>query len=268
MPVSALVAAGGLFGIGDGSVRVAVTRLVAAGRIERDERGCYRLGAAAEPVDRQVRAWRRLEERTRRWDGSWLAVHTAALPRARGSALARRRRALRLLGFETLLPGLALRPDNLRGGADAVRGALADLGLGAPALVARLRDLDPASDARARGLWDAPALEAGYQRSLREVEASGERLPRLPEAEAMVESFLLGGRVIRQLVLDPLLPEPVVAAGPRRALVEAMRRYDRIGRRCWSGFMERVGAPQGPAPADTRMADGAARWALRGEERR
>ena len=51
----------------------------------------------------------------------------------------------------------------------------------------------------------------------------------------MVESFLLGGRVIRQLVLDPLLPEPILPVGERDALAGAMRRYDRLGRACWAG---------------------------------
>ena len=46
MPIAALVAAGEVFGLGEGSIRVAVTRLLAAGQIERDERGRYRLGPA------------------------------------------------------------------------------------------------------------------------------------------------------------------------------------------------------------------------------
>jgi phenylacetic acid degradation operon negative regulatory protein len=53
----------------------------------------------------------------------------------------------------------------------------------------------------------------------------------------MAESFRLGGAAIRQIVLDPLLPEPIVPAAERRALVEAVRRYDRIGRRVWAGWL-------------------------------
>ena len=48
MPVRALVAAGRSFGIAENSIRVALTRLHAAGTVERDERGRYRLGARAE----------------------------------------------------------------------------------------------------------------------------------------------------------------------------------------------------------------------------
>ena len=65
----------------------------------------------------------------------------------------------------------------------------------------------------------------------------------------MVESFLLGGRVIRELVLDPQLPEPLAPEAERRALVAAMRRYDRAGRRAWASFMSRLGAPHMSAPA-------------------
>jgi hypothetical protein len=52
----------------------------------------------------------------------------------------------------------------------------------------------------------------------------------------MAESFLLGGRVIRQIVLDPLLPEPIVRDGELRELVAAMRRYDKLGHACWRSF--------------------------------
>jgi phenylacetic acid degradation operon negative regulatory protein len=65
----------------------------------------------------------------------------------------------------------------------------------------------------------------------------------------MAESFLLGGRVIRQLVLDPLLPEPLAPESERRALAQALRRYDRAGRRAWAGFLARHGAPHVATPA-------------------
>src|SRR6185369_11769610 len=75
MPVGALVEAGELFGIPGNNVRVALARLLAAGQVARDERGRYRLGATAEPVERRVRSWRELDRATRAWDGTWLAIH-------------------------------------------------------------------------------------------------------------------------------------------------------------------------------------------------
>jgi phenylacetic acid degradation operon negative regulatory protein len=264
MPVSTLVQAGQLFGIAENNVRVALARLVTGGQVDRDERGRYRLGAQSAPIDRLVSSWRRPGERLRSWDDDWVAVHTAGLPARSGErALRRRERALRFLGFRELAAGLAIRPDNLRGGVAALRAELETLGLEAGALVFELRALDPASDARARGLWDVAALCAGYRQSLADLAASEQRLQIASEAEGMVESFLLGGRVIRQLVLDPLLPEPIVPVAERDALVLALRRYDRLGRACWTGFLERHGVLGGRTPADTRIPGGASRLAAR-----
>jgi phenylacetic acid degradation operon negative regulatory protein len=94
----------------------------------------------------------------------------------------------------------------------------------------------------------------GYRAARRELERSSARLPALPESEAMVESFRLGGRVLQQLVLDPLLPAPLVDEGERRALLESMRAYDRLGREAWARFLDRYGIPHRTAPADTRWA--------------
>lgn len=256
MPVSALVEAAALFGIAENSVRVALARLLAAGRIGRDERGRYRLGAGAEPVGARVRAWRDLEQRLRPWDGGGYVAVLAGPARPR-SAARRRERALRLLGLRELMPGIAVRPDNLRGGGDATREALLALGLGPKDGVARLCALDAATEHRARRLWDAAALRAGYRRALGELARSERRLGRLRPEEAMVESFLLGGRVIRQLVLDPLLPEEILGSEDRSRLLAAMHRYDALGRACWAPFLARFDVPHRAAPADTRFGDAA-----------
>jgi phenylacetic acid degradation operon negative regulatory protein len=251
MPVGALVAAGALFGIPENAMRVAVTRLLATGALARDERGRYRLGPAALPVHERVASWRRLEERVGRWEeGRWVAVHRAGLPRGRGRGAARAARALRLLGFAPFAEGLALRPDNLRGGVARVRAELSALGLPDGTAVFALSELDAAAEARARSLWDVAALRAGYAQSRLALAKSEERLARSAEDAAMAESFRLGGRVIRELVSDPLLPEPLLPAAERRALVAAMRRYDRAGRRVWAGFMARHGAPHAALPAE------------------
>src|SRR2546427_11593325 len=62
MPVRALVAAGALFDLDENNVRVALTRLLAAGLVERDERGRYRAGERAGAVGRRIARWRRIEE--------------------------------------------------------------------------------------------------------------------------------------------------------------------------------------------------------------
>jgi phenylacetic acid degradation operon negative regulatory protein len=140
-----------------------------------------------------------------------------------------------------------------------VRDELQALGLEAASLVCGVADLDPVTEARARGLWDVAALCDGYRSSLRAIERSATRLVRLPARAAMVESFGVGGRVIRQLVLDPLLPEEIATAAEREALVGAMGEYDRLGRSVWAAFLGRFDVPHRAAPADTRIGAGVSR---------
>ena len=88
MPVRALVEAGALLGIEENNIRVSLARLYASGRIERDERGRYRLGPAVAAISGRLRSWRDLGQRQRAWRGDWVAVHCARL----GRGPARRRR--------------------------------------------------------------------------------------------------------------------------------------------------------------------------------
>src|SRR5262249_51188139 len=146
-------------------------------------------------------------------------------------------RALHFLAFRPLAAGVQVRPDNLVGGVDGVREQLRVLGLPPDAIVTGLSDLDEATATRARGLWDVRAIRESYRRARTALARRQRRLPRPGPEAAMVESFLLGGRVIREVVLDPLLPEPLVPAAERTGLVSAMRAYDRAGRACWAAFM-------------------------------
>ena len=238
LPVAALVAAGRLFDVTENNVRVTVARLRAAGLVDTDERGRYRLTDATAAVGKHVTGWRDIGGRVTAWDGGWIGVHTAAVLRSERRAHRHGDRALRLLGFQPFAAGLHLRPDNLTGGIVVVRAQLHTLGLDRKALVFEVRDLDEAAERRARRLWDTKALRDDYRASLVALQKSHRRLAALPAHEALVESFSLGGRVVRQLALDPLLPEPLVPAGERAALVEAMRRYDRAGRSRWAEFLK------------------------------
>jgi len=248
MPVRALVAAAAVFGISAESMRVALVRLCSRGTIERNERGQYRIAPAAQPVQAHVASWTRTEERLVPWRGGWIGVHTAGLERGDRARVRRRERALQFLGLRPLDAHLFVRPDNLKGGVDAARGELQALGLEPTALVFAIAQLDPTAEARARALWDGKALGRGYRATCAALERSAARLEHTPAQRAMVESFLLGGQAIRQLALDPLLPEPIVAAGERAALVEALRAYDRLGRAHWRGFMTSHGAPHLQTP--------------------
>lgn len=257
MPVRALVEAGALFGIEANAIRVAVARLLAEGLLQRDERGRYRLGDGAGAIGARVRAWRDPSARMRPWSGAWLTVIRAG--RAAGDRAERRRgeAALRLLGFRQLAPHVAVRPDNLAGGTDGAREALAGLGLDPASLVGRLDGLDAQSDTMARRLWDVAGQRRALRSALAAVLRSERRLARLDEDAARVESFLVGGGALRVLNLDPLLPEEIQPAAERDALAAAMRRYDRLGRIAWASLLRAHGVPHVRAAADLRMGEAA-----------
>jgi phenylacetic acid degradation operon negative regulatory protein len=248
MPVRALVEAGELFGFAANNVRVSLSKLYAEGRVARDERGRYRLGPAEAALSQQLRNWRRLEEEQAEWSGGWVAAHAAA-GGGRG-ARARRERALAQLGFRELERGLALRPDSLRGGVEAVRARFAALVApeGAAALIFGVHSLDPSAEVRARSLWDADALAAGYRAWIDRLAASRERLAGLETEAAMVETFVVGAGAVRHLHLDPLLPAAILDPAPRRALVTATRAYDDLGRRLWADFLARHDVPNFGSP--------------------
>ena len=254
MPVRALVEAGAVLDIAENNIRVALARLYASGRIERDERGRYRLGPAVAAMSGQIRSWRDLTGKTRAWSGEWLAIHETKL----GRGLARRRRAgaLRLLGFRELAPGLCVRPDNLRASTAAIREQL--MQLTDPSVDASLgrifvaRDLDPLSDLEAHSLWDADALTREARQATERLGASASQLGERSGNEAMVETFLVGGRVLRQLLRHPLLPAEILDPEPLALLLDEMKRYDKIGRACWAPFLARHEVPHRGLPLDSQ----------------
>ena len=237
-----LVAAGEVLGVDENSTRVALARLVAAGTLEMTGRGVYRLGATTRALTEQISSWRDLEKQVRRWDGGWACVQLGDLPRSDRSALRRRERALRLLGFRELGRALEVRPDNLDGGIPALRDRLHALGVEEAALVFRATELPDATDARARRLWDADKLTASYRDTVARIErwlvAAADLAPKLAAREA----FFFGGEVLRKIMFDPRLPEPLVEVAARRAMIDAARRLDTRGRRLWAQLF---GLPHG-----------------------
>ena len=261
MPVRALIEAGGLFGIASNNVRVSLARLLRAGQIARDERGRYRLGPRAAAIGRHIASWRHAEEQRSAWAGDFWGV---LRPRGRGAsraALRQEERALELLGLRALEAELWIRPANLALTLDAFQEQLASLGLRADCPVLRVAAFDPDRSLRAHALWEPEALLTRYAELEAQLDASTARLPELSPADAMVESFLVGGRALRQLVGDPRLPAPILAEGALARLVDRVRRYDRLGREAWAPFLAAHGAPHrsARAPVDFSPLEPAAR---------
>lgn len=227
------VTACGLFGIRENSVRVALVRLVANGLVEVVGRGAYRLGPEAMGLAADVAGWREIEQRGRPWGGGWIAVHAGGLGRSDRAVVQRRERALAMLGLRELERGLYLRPDNLEGGVSGVRERLLVLGMEADAAVFAVQELDLAREKRARTLWDSEDLTRSYRNSRGRLESWLARRGKLDQDTIVRESYLLGNDAIRQIIFDPLLPEPLIDIHERRAFVDAVKYFDREGRVIW-----------------------------------
>lgn len=226
-----------LFDISTNNARVALNRLMSAGLIENTGRGAYRLGAAGRALRRDVGAWRDAEARVRPWDGGWVAVIAGGVKRSDRAAFRAQERAFAMVGLHQLDDGLFVRPDNFAGGVAFTRERLRTLGLDPATPVFAAREFDAARDARARGLWDGRALERNYARGCEMLEASLARCAGLSLDAAARESYLMGDQGIRQIVFDPMLPEPLVSVPVRQAFVDTVRRYDENGRRIWRDYL-------------------------------
>jgi phenylacetic acid degradation operon negative regulatory protein len=234
-----------VFDISEPSARVALTRLSAAGLIESAGRGSYRLGCSAQTVAREVGSWRDVERKVRAWNGTYVCAHVEAAVALDRAEAKRRLRALHLVGLRELGRGLWIRPDNLEGSVDAIRERLARLG--AAVTVFAAQGFDAETEARIPGLWDRKKLDLSYRKSRELLTGWLEQASALDDEAAARESFLLGGAAIRQIVFDPLLPSPFVDTAARRAFVDTMRSFDRVGRSIWQRtFGLKVGAPSAP----------------------
>ncbi len=230
--VRSLVALGELFGLTDNAMRVAIARLVAAGTLESDERGEYRLAPQAAALGRKVETWRLGERRVRRWDGGWLAIH---VPRGAGRGERRTsRRVLELFGFRQALDGIFLRPDNLAEPPEGTVAALRRLGLERGALPFAATGFAPELVASwQKSVFGADRLVRGYRQALERIERSLAKVVYMPPETAAVETFLVGGSAIRVLATDPLLPRELLPSDERAELTESMLAYDVVGRRVW-----------------------------------
>jgi phenylacetic acid degradation operon negative regulatory protein len=236
LDVSYFLAAGDLFDMEPGGIRVALARLTRDGSLAQPERGRYERGNRAGQLQQLVRNWSRAEEAVTNWRGGWLAVQLGHLARSNKTRNRSNARALGLFGFAEALPGFWVRPDNLTHPLAELRNALLDLGLDERALLMRMVETEPAEPFDPHDLWDTPALEARYQSHLKDLQHSLDHIDDLDERSAARETLLLGRAVTRDILLDPLLPGEFIDTALRQRMIRAMRDYDRIGKRIWRAF--------------------------------
>ena len=202
LPVRALVASAALFGIADGTVRVAVSRMVQAGELEPDGDG-YRLTGAL--LERQARQDRSRAGTTRRWRGTWRTAIVVADARS-SSQRAELRAAMAALRLAELREGVWLRPDNLP--ADTALPARTVVDGQCRWLVSRVDD----PVALAADLWD---LDGWATRATRLRSDLDRLLPRLEagDTDVLADGFVLAAEVLRHFQSDPLLPDDLLPDG-------------------------------------------------------
>ncbi|MFE1766446.1 PaaX family transcriptional regulator C-terminal domain-containing protein [Streptomyces angustmyceticus] len=184
LPARALVRVGELFGIAEGTVRVALSRMVAAGDLHQAD-GSYALTTRL--LARQARQDESRAPRTRPWSGEWeIAVVATAegRPPAERTAL---RQAMAELRLAEIREGSWLRPANLDRPRPAVVTEQCTWLTGTP-------DGDPA--ALTARLWDLAAWA-------RRADALTGALDR---AAAPADRFTIAAAALRHLLADPLLP--------------------------------------------------------------
>ena len=250
LSASYLIAAGRLFDMDPGSIRVALARLVREGSLSGAGRGRYALGSRAGTLHSLVKNWSRAEASLVSWQGEWLTVLIGHLARSNKAAVRGNERALTLFGFAQMAAGLWVRPANLTRTLDQVRADLLELGLVPGSLCAQIRQFAPPERLDPRDLWQTDTLARRYHENVERLDRSTARLATLDDAAAARETLLIGREVTRAILLDPLLPDALVDAGARRLMIEAMRDYDRVGKAYWREFFrQHEGEKQDQNPA-------------------
>lgn len=203
-PVAGLVRVGELFGIAEGTIRVALSRMAADGEVVADN-GLYRLGPGL--VHRQQAQDRGRRPNVRTWTGAWEVVVIPGPPPPAEAAAALDELRLAPTGGRTWM-----RPANL------VRFHHDPWPAGARRLEAA-GDSDVAADrALVATLWD---LE-GWARNARQL------LEAYAGADSPAGRFVVAAAMLRHLRHDPVLPSALVDRDwPDRELRRAYSAFSR-----------------------------------------
>jgi phenylacetic acid degradation operon negative regulatory protein len=187
----------GLFGIAEGTTRVALSRMVAAGELRTND-GVYELAGRVRSRQ-ETQDWA-LAPDLRPWDGRWV-IHVVTADARSAADRAALREAAPKLRLAEQREGVWVRPDNLPDAASP-RDARAVF-----AAQCRAWRAEPDGDAAAlaRGLFAVEAWSAKARRlathlrdGLAPLAAGDER--------ALAEGFVAGAAALVHLRADPLLP--------------------------------------------------------------
>jgi len=229
LPTAILVRSCGLFGLNEGTTRVAISRMVAAGELTADEGGYHLTGPL---LDRQVRQDESRRARAEPWNGKWtLAVVMAE--RRPAAARNELREAARQLRLAALREGVWLRPDNLAH--DRLPVARATVERQCRLFSSEL--VEPGEQGElAASLWDLDGWAVGAVALRRRIGALVDALES-GDLDALAPGFLASAAVLRHFQSDPLLPVELLPPDwPGAALRADYDRYDAAFKRVWRSW--------------------------------
>lgn len=196
LQVSALVDAGEMFDIAEPTLRVALTRMVANGDLERTDR-TYRLSSRL--LERQRRQDQALQT-AGPWDGSWEMVVVTSVGRS-ATDRAGLRAELADLRLAELREGVWMRPANLARRLPAWREGLIRTFTSTP---------EEGSSGLVRRLWDLDGWNRAGLHLIEDIAA----------ARTAAERLTVAAAVVRHLRDDPALPAELL---PEDWIAQALR---------------------------------------------
>jgi phenylacetic acid degradation operon negative regulatory protein len=223
LSVRRLLRATDLFGLSQGTVRTALTRMVQRGELTTDGAGNYHL--AGHLLARQARQRRSRTGDRLVWPGHWL-VAVVTVDRRSAADRQALRDAMGTLRLAEQREGVWLRPDNLAQDDQLDARTLID------AQCFRYRAHPEVDDAGlAAALWDLDGW-AGRADELRRTMASLVGRLEAADTSALADGFVVSAEVLRLFQADPLLPDELVdRRWPGRRVRADYENYDTTYRR-------------------------------------
>ncbi|HTO01377.1 MAG TPA: PaaX family transcriptional regulator C-terminal domain-containing protein [Microthrixaceae bacterium] len=251
LPVSFLVRTGELFGLSEGAVRTALSRMASAGEVKRDDSGGYEL--QGELLTRQMRQRQSRIAETTAWNGRWTMAVVATGSRNASDRSALRSAMVRLRMAE-LREGVWLRPDNLdHARLPDERDVVTDQCIrfdSVPQIAIEETEGELAGELWDLTDWSDTAKELRYR--MHEVTKQLEK----EDPGSLPSGFVLSAAVLRHFGADPLLPRELL---PRHWPGERLRldydRYDTLFRNVLASWASAAAAAAGTA-AGTGQIDG------------
>ncbi|MGK0437351.1 MAG: phenylacetic acid degradation operon negative regulatory protein [Paracoccaceae bacterium] len=237
LTIGQLIIAAGLFEIEATTIRMTVSRLIKEGLIASIRRGVYQTGKNAEKLNSEIRSWRTADKKTKHWNGDWLMALTNHLGRSNKTRLQSMVRALELYGFVEIEVGVWIRPANLRQNLNQLNSSLVNIGLDSQAYLISLSEVALERQQEWHSNWPVAKLSAGYEKIIKHLDSSLNRLKKMSSQDAARESLVVGESAIRLINLDPLLPKEIIDTTQFRKLVRTMIAYDKVGHAHWQSFL-------------------------------